>query len=486
MMSAATPGEFRTTYGLLRIGDAQVALPLTVLREVIPCPQELAPMPARAPGLRGAVNLRDVVIPVLDLAGALDWPVANPEHPVIVIISTGGRMLGVTADRIDGITSVPDDQLHDTRDAGGELVFSHTFGYPESGGVVSILDAGAILAMPGVPTVADPAAAGRAAAPEPAGGAVTGPRSGRPMLLVRCGDFRLAVSLTDIHTVLPQLVVADSPLKGGLCRGVTAYMQDLIPVVDLLQALGLGAPAGADGAQGLLWRYPEGLVALLVSEVVEIVTLDDAEVRPLPTIGVPNAGRFRGAVMIPGHGQHLVIDPDGLTGDETLHALGRLNTAQKNAPPDRPAGGTARNDRYLTYRAGVEVATPLDQIAEILAYPDDFSPLPDTGAGLLGLFTHRDTVVSLLCLNRLIGRNSAIDPATSRVLLVEHDGNHIGYVVDALGAIEQSVWEQDDEPAGPSAPGRLADSPLVQFGADPDGRLLPRVDLAGWAAHLSR
>ncbi|WP_433832989.1 chemotaxis protein CheW [Actinoplanes sp. CA-015351] len=474
----------RTTYGLLRIGDAQVALPLTVLREVIPCPQELAPIPARAPGLRGAVNLRDVVIPVLDLAGALNWPVADREHPVIVIISTGGRMLGVMADKIDGITSVPDDQRHDTRDTGDDLVFSHTFGNSETGAVVSILDAEAILGMPGVPTVAEPAA-GRTAAPEPAGEAVTEPRPGRPMLLVRCGGFRLAVSLTDIHTVLPQLVVADSPLRGELCRGVTAYMQDLVPVVDLLQALGLGSPVGADGAQGLLWRFPDGLVALQVSEVVEIVTLDDAQVRPLPALGVPNAGRFRGAVMIPGHGQHLVIDPGGLTGDETLQALGRLNTAQENTQLDRPAGGAEASNSYLTYRAGVEMATPLDQIAEILAYPDDFSPLPDTGTGLIGLFTHRDSVVSLLCLNRLIGRQSDIDPSTSRVLLVEHDGNHIGYVVNALGAIEQSAWEQEDETTRPGTPGRLADSPLVQFGMDPDGRLLPRVDLAGWAVGLS-
>ena len=480
-MSTVTAGAMRTSYGLLRIGDARVALPLTVLREVIPCPREFAPLPTRAPGLRGAVNLRDVVIPVLDLAAALDWPVAGREHPVIVIISAGGRMLGVVADKVDGITTVPDDERHDTRDTGGELVFSHTFGHPETGTVVSILDARAILATPGVPAVADPADGTVVTPPRPGGR----PRSGRPMLLVRCGDFRLAVSLTDIHTVLPQLLIADSPLKGDLCRGVTPYMRDLVPVVDLTQALGLGAPADTDGAQGLLWRYPGGLVALQVSEVVEIVTLDDAEVRPLPALGMPNAGRFRGAVQIPGHGQHLVIDPDALTADETLRGLGRLNTSQDDTRPDRPAGSTASSERYLTYRAGAELATPLDQIAEIVAYPGDLAPLPGGGTGLIGLFTHRDSVVSLFDLNPLAGRPAAIDPATSRVLLVEHEGNHVGYVVDSLGAIEQSSWEQGPETVRQAAPGRLGECPLVQFGTDPDGRLLPRVDLAGWAASLS-
>jgi purine-binding chemotaxis protein CheW len=479
-MSGVPAGTMNTTYGLLSIADAQVALPLTVLREVIPCPRELAPVPARAPGLLGAVHLRDVVIPVLDLAAALGRPVDGRLDPVIVIISEGGRMLGVVADRIDGITTVPDDQRHETRDNDDDLVFSHTFGYEETGAVVSILDARAILALPGVPTVADPADSRAAGLPAPG----ADPRNGRPVLLVRCRDFRLAVSLTDIHTVLPQLLVADSPLKGDMCRGVTTYMRDLVPVVDLVQALGLGSAAGSDGAQGLLWRYPGGLVALQVSEIVEIVTLDDTQVRPLPSLGMPNAGRFRGAVLVPGHGQHLVVDPDALTNDPTLQGLSRLNTKQEAVRPGRPAGRTAKSDRYLTYRAGVEVATPLDQIAEIIAYPDDFSPLPDAGTGVIGLFTHRDTVVSLLCLNRLIGQASAIDPATSRVLLVEHEGNHVGYVVDGLGAIEHSDWEQGPGTTG-QAPGRLAESPLVQFGADPDGRLLPRVDLSGWAARLN-
>ncbi|GAB2578098.1 hypothetical protein Aab01nite_10320 [Paractinoplanes abujensis] len=463
----------RTTYGLLRLGGAAVALPLTVLREVIPCPRELAPIPAHARGLRGAVNLRDVVIPVLDLAEHLEGEERERAAPVIVIISSGGRMLGVVADRIDGIATVPDDQRHDTRDAGNDLVLSHTFGHPETQAVISILDADAILSLPGVPSVLDPAEVSSHDTGPP-------PGAGIPMMLVRCGDFRLAVSLTDVHTVLPRLEVTDSPLTGGLCRGVTAYMNDWVPVVDLAQSLGLGP---ADGAQGLLWSYPGGLVALQVSEVVEIVTLDPGQIHPLPALGVPNAHRFGGATLIPGHGQHLVVDPAALSGDETLSALGRLNTARAETVADRPEGGHTAVERFLTYRAGGEVATPLTQIAEILAYPPDVSPLTGGGDGLLGLFTHRSSVVSLFCLNRLVGRAPAIDPATSRVLLVEHEGNHVGYVVDGLGAIEDSVWQQDDP--GPTAPGRLDESPLVQIGADPDGRLLPRVDLAAWATALA-
>ena len=42
--------------GLMRIGDAVLALPVATLREVLPCPDVLSPLPVVAVGLRGAVQ----------------------------------------------------------------------------------------------------------------------------------------------------------------------------------------------------------------------------------------------------------------------------------------------------------------------------------------------------------------------------------------------------------------------------------------------
>ncbi|WP_138760259.1 hypothetical protein [Modestobacter altitudinis] len=40
-------------HGLLRLAGMDVALPLSVLREVVPCPTELAGLPAAAPACWG-------------------------------------------------------------------------------------------------------------------------------------------------------------------------------------------------------------------------------------------------------------------------------------------------------------------------------------------------------------------------------------------------------------------------------------------------
>ena len=83
-MSGPDPAE-DVVYGLLRMADMDVALPLSALREVVPCPPELAGLPAAAPGLLGAVELRRLVLPVVDLTAVLGRPAQRRPGQVVVV-----------------------------------------------------------------------------------------------------------------------------------------------------------------------------------------------------------------------------------------------------------------------------------------------------------------------------------------------------------------------------------------------------------------
>src|SRR3712207_6031360 len=125
----------------------------------------------------------------------------------------------------------------------------------------------------------------------------------------------------------------------------------------------------------------------------------------------------------------------------------------------------------------MEAATPLGQVSEIVPYPGNAIAL-DTGGALLGIFTHRRLSVPLLSLAALLGLPDPVDPATARVLLVEAPGGElVGFVVPALHAIEDSVWEES-APKGTGEPGTMLQrGPLVKIGTEAQGRLLPNVDL---------
>ena len=117
-------------YGLLRMAGMDVALPLSALREVVPCPVMLAGLPAAAVGLLGAMELRRLVLPVLDLRPVLGLPSERQRDQVVVVVASGGQVLGLLADEVRGISQVPGSALVAARAEGGGLLFSHTLRDP--------------------------------------------------------------------------------------------------------------------------------------------------------------------------------------------------------------------------------------------------------------------------------------------------------------------------------------------------------------------
>lgn len=478
-MSASTT---EALYGVFRAGDVRVALPLDELREVIMCPPALSALPATNEALLGAVNLRHVVIPVLCLCRLAGYEPPDDGGAVIVIVARDGQVFGLRADEIEGVARVPAEALLRTTIAGGRpALFTYTFERPEDRAVVALLDAAAVAERPGVPVVRDVGL-------RPP---VTGPADGsrRTVLLLRCGPIRLCVDVGHVHSVIPQATLKPSPLEGGLCLGVVHLQGLAVPAVDPLQLLGLGRMQTSGELRGLVLAQPRGLVVLIVSEISDIAAVPAADVLPLPPVGMPK-GEFLDGVLATADGvQHLLLDGEALRADAELDTLGGLGLPlepRDSAPPpverkdESPDGRRviASVRKFLTYSVGLEAATPLDQVTEILPYPPQMIGL-DHAAPTLGIFTHRGMSVPLLSLPTMLGLPEAPDPDTARVLLVQTGaGELVGFVVPGLHAIEDSVWEES-APAEPSEPGTMLHrGPLVKIGAEESGRLLPNTDLA--------
>jgi purine-binding chemotaxis protein CheW len=492
-----TPSATNALYGVFSAGGVRVALPLDELREVIMRPVAFSPLPTTADGLLGAVNLRHVVIPVLDLYLLAGHRTGNDHGKVIVIVARDGQVFGLLADEIEGVTRVTGDALLQTSVGGeGTALFSHTFERPEDREVVSLLDAEAISQLPGIPVVRD--VAPRSMDDEGMVGLSDATRIS--VLLLRCGAIGLCIDVSHVHSVIPQLTLHSSPLEGANCRGVVHLQGRAVPAVDPLGLLGLGALADDGTLCGLVLATARGLVVLTVSDIADITSVPVGDVLPLPPIGMRKDGFLTGVLRTEEGTQHLLLDGEALRADPELDTLAGLGlpldrsahttlapppeAAERDADSDLPKEGKdgrrvyASVRKFLTYSVGMEAATPLDQITEILPYPEHAIAL-DNGGPLLGIFTHRKLSVPLLSLPALLGMFTELDPVTARVLLVDApDGDLIGFVVPALHAIEDSIWEESAPKDGGEAGAMLQRGPLVKIGtSESQGRLLPTVDL---------
>ncbi|MCZ2830937.1 chemotaxis protein CheW [Modestobacter sp. VKM Ac-2986] len=477
LLSADAEGERGdVVYGLLRLAGTDVALPLSALREVVPCPAELAGLPAVAPGLLGAIELRRLVLPVLDLQAVTGRSQERRADQVVVVVASGERVLGLLADQVQGICEVPADILVAAQAHGGGLLFSHTFRHPETGRAYSVLDAAAVLRLPGVPTVTDVTRA-------PTAVRDGGPSAGRRTLTVlRCGEYRLAVDAAHVHTTIPTPDLRPSVLSSRMCPGTVVYDDREVPVVDPLVLLGLGELARADTGAGLVLDLGTGYVVLALSELLELAHVGPDDVLPTPSFALPRPDLLDGMVQVEDVGDCLVLDGAALLADAQLSGFASVNTALEpthggdEATLSAAAAAAGGAPAYLTYSIGLDVATPLEQVSEILPFPQTLTRT--SVPGLLGLITHRRAVVPVLCLATLIGRPSPPVTASTCLLLVDVDGASVAFAVDTLRSIDPLTWtdpEQVRDRGTDQLERVLQTSPLVQVGGQT--RLLPGLDL---------
>jgi purine-binding chemotaxis protein CheW len=502
LSAASAPGS----WGLLRAGAALLALRVEALQEVIACPPRLDVLPSSAPGLCGAVRLRGLVIPVLDLCSVLGLaPVAGHGEAagVIVLMRHADRLLGLRADAVQGMARIDASALQALQQGDGSEGGIATHAFEVGDEVATVLDAARIAALPRVPMVAVQTAATAAA---------LATAHAEPLLLFRCAAVPLAVAATAVGATVPEVELRDSPLRRGLCLGVFEHHGLELPVVDLAAWLGLSS-GPRDMSQGsrsalLVLRTPQGQVGLTMDGVSDIVRVAEQAILPVPALGLAKPALVRGLLEqgTPGSQAqpHLLLDHEAMAADELLAALstlarragaaGVVTTAAATSATAAKVGtdaaaDSARGRTVVTYHAGVETASPLIQVSEIIPLPASLVPTGAAGGSTLGVFTHRGSAVPLVDLVTLLsggrGQRARAAADAQRVLIVEDEGRRIGFMVDGLGTIETARWEGPDA----QAPGEGFDAaqfarrpPLLELGTADTRRTLARLDLQ----HLAR
>jgi len=111
--AAATPGAVdescandreRQRMGV-RIGGLLLLIPVDAGREVIP-PPPISRIPYTAAWLRGLVNVRGSVVPVVDLAAALEMDAGAKPQPYLLISGRGEAVMGILIDGLPRLVNL--------------------------------------------------------------------------------------------------------------------------------------------------------------------------------------------------------------------------------------------------------------------------------------------------------------------------------------------------------------------------------------------
>ena len=105
-----------------RVGDQEYCVNIMAVREIRGW-SPANPLPQSPSYMRGVINLRGAVLPIMDLAARLGMPMVEPTvRSVFIVVQAGDRMVGLLVDAVSDILSITDDLVQPTPDVACDSV----------------------------------------------------------------------------------------------------------------------------------------------------------------------------------------------------------------------------------------------------------------------------------------------------------------------------------------------------------------------------
>jgi purine-binding chemotaxis protein CheW len=267
----------------------------------------------------------------------------------------------------------------------------------------------------------------------------------RRRLVFRLGKQHYEIESAPVLEVLRVPHITRVPHGPEALSGIANLRGRAIPVLSMSRILNNGS--GDTGSAGKIIVYDRGqTVGLLVDDVLRL----SADMTAAPLQGL----------------------------DELLDAAFKVT---RRAPVERPdhlnveTGGrpSVQLRSLLSFRvAGQLYGLPLESIREVATFVGDLTIVPKADEALIGLIKIRDSVLPLMSLASLMGLDAhqTVDEGT-RIIVVEHEGDLIGLVVDEMEVIRRLPQQAIDAVPAVLQRGR-GDAQIEAIGRIADGHRL--------------
>ncbi|MDX5393299.1 MAG: chemotaxis protein CheW [Caulobacteraceae bacterium] len=141
MTDTVTPGAAqRRELIAFRIGDQEFCVDIMSVREIRGW-APATPLPRTPSFVKGVINLRGAVLPIIDLGARLGLKTSEPTaRHVIMVVNIGERTVGLLVDAVSDIINMSDDLVQATPDVASDQVKTFVKGlFALEGRMVSLI-----------------------------------------------------------------------------------------------------------------------------------------------------------------------------------------------------------------------------------------------------------------------------------------------------------------------------------------------------------
>lgn len=423
--------------GTFFLAGQEFALPAANVREVVGMPERITTIPLSPRCLEGIFTLRGAAIPLLNLGRIFDAdaPGATATQRV-AIIDVDDIQVGLVFDATGEVLRVRPEQRAALRWPGEDAgVVAGAITLADGARVVQLLDAEALVKIDNVPQVRAHASVARDAWRM----RFLRQAQGRKCISFTVGGLRFALAMEAIQEIMRVPQLQPSVMLGRLCKGWLNLRGVPVGVVDFGALLGCGQSlSDRDDARVLVVRVGDEQLGLLVDAVDDIRPYFDTDILPIPLLGTARGAMYRGCLPNAELGDSLFLAHESLFSDTEIGEIcagHRRLYAQEAGAACAAAKKVGARRVYLAFSLDTGWAADIGSVREIVDFDGTVTRPPGMPGCVHGMMQVRQQMVCVIDLRVLYGMAPSDDTAGRRILVLEHEGERFGLIVDRVDTI---------------------------------------------------
>lgn len=437
MEEEKTTVETKQIFCSFYLNQSEFALSVTFVQEVINPPDNYSTMPLAPNYLKGLLNLRGTIIPVIDIKRVLDLKEeGNNREQKIAIVCLNENLVGLLFDKTGEVfRSRPEEQSNFT-DENEQSVIKGVFKKDDGKRIVQILDVNSIFCLRSIPKKDKKQRMGEYAKNR------RGKR--RQAISFFVGPAKCSLEICDIQEILMIKKVNASALAVGNCIGAFDLRGATVPVIDFAALLNYRevdstAEAMLGDRRVVVMKIEKELFGLLVDKVDSIITFYDDDLKKFPILATERMEMVKGCISSLDKEDVLLLDDKKiLTDDEILritHGHSKLYSSQTETDSKNSKLKNNTRRTFITFSIEQEYAVNISDVREIIDLPPTLMTPPGMPAHYRGMANLRGEMVMIVDSRAMYNIKNKDNEGDSKILIFKMEDLHFGLLVDSVQSI---------------------------------------------------
>ncbi|WP_295904640.1 chemotaxis protein CheW [uncultured Bdellovibrio sp.] len=418
------------------LNQSEFALPVTFVQEVINTPDSFSTIPLAPNYLKGLINLRGTIVPVVDLKDVLGLSTeAGSREQKIAIICLNGNFVGLLFDKTGEVFSSNSDEQSNFLDDDSSVVKGV---FKKEGGkrIIQILDAGSIFCLKNLPKQNEDGKLNS--------NLINNRGKRRQAISFLVGPSKCSLEINEIQEILMLKNINESALAVGNCIGTFDLRGVTVPVIDFAALLKYReADSSKDATLGnrrvVVMKIETELFGLLVDKVDSIVTFYNDELKRFPVFATERMEMIKGCISIKDKEDVLLLDNTKILTDkeiiEITHGHSKLYNAAREASSENNSKKSGIRKTFITFSIEQEYAISISDVREILDLPSNLMTPPGMPAHYRGVFNLRGEMVMVVDSRTMYQKKKQESDLNNKILIFKTEDIHFGLVVDSVHSI---------------------------------------------------